>query len=109
MIFYTVPGKNISERNLTLSGLDAIVTLDLPITEFVPINLSIISTVSPSDTAPVTADFPSSYQYTLTFTDLNPGVDYSYTVQVVFHNIVVATFSGSFSTALFCEFIKFSF
>lgn len=97
----TAPGRNITERNVTISVPDVVVTVDLPITEFVPSNLSIISTVTPNDTAEVRADFPFSYRYTVTFTDLNPGVDYNYTVRIVTRDVMtdeVANFTGSFST-----------
>ena len=83
------------------------VTLDFPLTIFVPDDLIVISTISPEDNPQVRADFPSSYQYTLTFTDLNPGVDYSYTVQVVLQNnktAIVTSASGTFSTVILREF-----
>ena len=66
----------------------------------------LISTVSPEDTAPVTDNFPFSYQYTLTFTDLNPGVDYNYTVEIVRrnNNMTIQSFARPFTTTALREF-----
>ena len=97
-----VPGRDIImlDERLT-SPTSYTITLGLPLTNGPTFGLIIISTLTPNDTAPVTADFSPSYEYTLTFTDLTPNADYNYTVRIVIRDrpeIEIATFTGSFST-----------
>ena len=97
-----VPGPDITvlDERLT-SPTSYTITLGLPLTDDLISTLIITSTLTPNDTAPVTANFPPSYQYPLTFTDLTPNADYNYTVRIVLNfrmDIEVATFTGSFST-----------
>ena len=61
-------------------------TMNLPLTEYRPDQLQIITSLSPNDTAPVVADFPANYQYTVMFSGLMPGTSYIYTVRVVRRN-----------------------
>ena len=97
-----VPGPNITVLDERLTSPTSYnITLGLPLPDS-PLNtLCIVSTLTPNDTAPVTADFPFSYEYTVTFTDLTPNADYNYTVRIVVRDrpeIEIATFTGSFST-----------
>ncbi len=76
-------------------------TTNLPITEYPPDQLQIIVSITPNDTAPVVANFPANYQYTVMLSDLMPGTSYIYTVRVVRRSDttdVVDAFVGSFTT-----------
>ena len=71
---HTVPGRNITTQNGgMLSDTSFTVTVNLPITEYRPDQLQIIVFLNPNDTAPVVADFPASYQYTVMFSGLMAG------------------------------------
>ena len=80
------------------------ITITLPFTEYQPEQLLIISTVEPpSDDGPIMADFTSpSMQYTVTFTDLDPATEYTFTIRIVLRSNktvdVVPAVSGSFLT-----------
>ncbi len=60
--------------------------MNLPLTEYQPDQLLVTTSLTPNDTAPVVADFPASYQYTVMFSGLMPGTSYTYTVRVVRRN-----------------------
>ena len=66
-----------------MSGTSFTAIVNPPLTEYLPDQLQIIVSLSPNDTAPVVADFPASYQYTVMFSSLMPGTSYTYTVRVV--------------------------
>ncbi len=78
-LIYIVPGRYI----ITEDDEDTGFTINLPITEYRPDQLKINIFVTPNDTAPVLADFPANYQYTVMFLGLMPGTSYTYTVRVV--------------------------
>ncbi len=60
------------------------VTITLPLTPYQPEQLLIVSTVDPSDTAQIVAFYTGySEQYSVTFTGLNPGTQYSFTIRIV--------------------------
>ena len=61
------------------------ITITLPLTEYQPEQLLIISTVEPpSKYGPIKANFTSpSMQYTVTFTDLDPATEYTFTIRIV--------------------------
>ena len=104
---YIVPDRNITSPNGgMMSGTSFTVTLDLPITEFQPDQLQIIISLSPNDTAPVVANFPANYQYTVMFSSLMPGTSYTYTVRVVRRSDmmnVVEPFERSFTVVVLCK------
>ncbi len=79
---------------------------NLPLTEYRPDQLQIIVSLTPNDAAPVVADFPASYQYTVMFSGLMAGTSYTYTVRVVRRSDmtdVVDAFVGSFTIVVFCK------
>ncbi len=85
--------------------------MNLPLTEYRPDQLQIIVSLTPNNTAPVVADFPASYQYTVMFSGLMPGTSYTYTVRVVRHSDItdiVDAFVGSFTIVVFCKLLYMS-
>ncbi len=102
---HTVPGRNITTQNGgMLSETSFSATVNLPITEYQPDQLHIIVSLSPNHAAPVVADFPASYQYTVMFS-LKAGTSYIYTVRIVRRNDmtdVVEPFEGSFTIVVLC-------
>ncbi len=79
-----VPDQNIASQNgRIVSDTSFTATMNLPLTEYQPDQLLVIVSISPNDTAPVVADFPASYQYTVMFSGLMTGTSYVYTVWVV--------------------------
>ncbi len=66
-----------------MSGNSFTATVNLPITEYRPDQLLVITSFTPNDFTPVVADFPASYQYTVMISSLIPGTSYTYTVRVV--------------------------
>ena len=84
------------------------VTVNLPITEYPPDQLQIIVSLIPNDTAPVVADFPASYQYTVMLSGLMAGTSYIYTVRVVRRSDmtnVVEPFEGSYTIIVLRKFL----
>ena len=81
------------------------ITITLPLTEYQPEQLLIITTVEPpSDDGPIMANFTSpSMQYTVTFTDLDPATEYTFTIRIFLRSNntvdVVQPVSGNFTTA----------
>ncbi len=78
------------------------VTLSLPTAlSYSPSELVIISTLTPNDTAPITDDYPSSSQYSVSFPSLRVGVAYSYYIRIVLRGNssidVFIPFQGSFT------------
>ncbi|XP_064393477.1 uncharacterized protein LOC135340957 isoform X2 [Halichondria panicea] len=59
------------------------ITLTLPEINYPHSELIIISTLTPTDSVPITDDFPFSSQYSVTFNRLSDGVVYSYSIRVV--------------------------
>ncbi len=85
-----------------MSGTSFTAIMNLPLTEYLPDQLVIIVSLTPNDTAPVVADFPANYQYTVMFSGLTAGTSYTYTVRVVCHSDmtdVVDAFVGYFTIA----------
>ncbi len=81
---HAVPGQNTTSQNGGIvSDTSFTAITNLPLTEYRPGQLQIITSLSPNDTAPVVANFPASYQYTVMFSGLMPGTSYTYTVRVV--------------------------
>ncbi len=70
--------------------------VNLPITEYQPDQLLIIVSLSPNETAPVVADFPASYQYTVMFSGLKAGTSYI-TVRILFDSDMTDVVEGSFT------------
>ena len=105
---HIVPGRNITiEDDEMVLYSSFTFTTNLPITEYRPDQLQINISVTPNDAAPVAADFPASYQYTVMFSGLMTGTSYTYTVRVVRRSDmtdVVDSFVGSFTTAALRKF-----
>ncbi len=80
---HAVPGQTITVQDEMVSGTSFTVTVNLPITEYQPDQLQIIVSLIPNDTAPVVADFPASYQYTVMFSDLMYDTSYNYSVWIM--------------------------
>ena len=61
------------------------ITITLPLTEYQPEQLLIISTVEPpSDYGSLQGEFTSpSMLYTVKFTNLNPATEYNFTIRIV--------------------------
>ncbi len=92
---------------MTVSGTDVIINVSLPITEYRPDHLQITVYLSPNDTAPVVADFPDSYQYTVMFSGLKAGTSYNYSVWIMRRSDMtdgVDHFVGFFAIAALCKF-----
>ena len=78
------------------------ITITLPLTEYQPEQLVIVSTVEPPDDGPIMADFTSpSVQYTVAFTDLDPATEYTFTIRIVLRSDntvdVVPRVTGAFA------------
>ncbi len=69
-----VPGKNTTSQNGGIvSGTSFTAIMNLPLTKYRPNQLQIIVSLTPNDTAPVVANFPANYQYTVMFSSLMPS------------------------------------
>ncbi len=79
--FCTVPLIVISSAGQTTSAYT--ITLKLPEISYSRSELIIISTLTPTDSAPITDDYPLSSQYSVTFNGLSVGVVYSYSIRIV--------------------------
>ena len=81
------------------------ITITLPLTEYQPEQLVIISTASAlGEDETVRANFTSpSVQYTVTFTDLDPATGYTFTIRIVLRSDntvdVVTANNGTFTTS----------
>ncbi len=60
-----------------------ILTLTLPRISYSQSELFIVSTLTPADSAPIVNDFPLSSQYSVIFSGLSAGVEYSYSIRIV--------------------------
>ncbi len=80
---HAVPGRTITVQDEMVSGPSFTVTVNLPITEYLPDKLQIKISLSPNDTVPVVADFPASYQYTVMFSGLVVDTSYNYTIWIM--------------------------
>ncbi len=89
-----------------LSNPSFTVTVNLPITEYLPDQPQIIVSLGTNDTAPVVADFSDIYQYTVKLSDLMVDTSYIYTVRVVRRSDMtdaVEPFEGSFTIVVLCK------
>ncbi len=83
-----------------VSGTSFTATVNLPITEYQPDQLLVSVSLSPNDTAPVVANFPASYQYTVMFSGLMYDMSYNYSVWILRSDMTgVDHFEGSFAIA----------
>ena len=74
--------------------------MTLPVTPYRPDELEIISSINPPDVEPIRASFPTSLEYTVTFSNLRVGTSYTYTIMIILKSnpaiIVVNPATGSF-------------
>ncbi len=99
---HAVPGQTITVQEEMVSGTSFTVTVNLPITEYRPHQLLVGVSLIPNDTAPIVADFPASYQYTVMLSGLMVDTSFIYTVRVVRRGDMtdaVDHFEGSFTIA----------
>ncbi len=99
---HAVPGQTITVQDEMVSGTSFTVTVNVPITEYRPHQLHIIVSLIPNDTAPIVADFSTSYQYTVMLSGLMVDTSFIYTVRVVRRSDMTAAvdhFVGSFEIA----------
>ncbi len=97
---HAVPGRAITVQDEMVLGTSFTVTVNLPITEYQPDQLLVSVSLIPNDTAPVVADFPASYQYTVMFSGLMAGTSYNYSVWIMRRDMTdVDHFVGSFAIA----------
>ena len=107
LLYVPVPSRNIT--NVTQgqpTDTSHTITITLPLTEYQPEQLLIISTIEPpSDDGPIMANFTSSsMQYTVTFTGLTGATIYNFTIRIVLRSNntadVVRAATGSFMTMM---------
>ncbi len=103
---HAVPGRTITVQDEMVSGPSFTVTVNLPITEYRPDQLQIKISLIPNDTAPVVANFPASYQYTVMFSGLMYDMSYNYSVWIMRRDMTDAVdhFVGSFAIAALRKF-----
>ncbi len=82
------------------------ITLTLPEINYPHSELIIMSTLTPTDSAPITDDYPLSSQYSITFNGLSVGVVYSYSIRIVLRRNtsidVSIPLTGSFQLSKHC-------
>ena len=82
------------------------ITLTLPEINYPHSELIIVSTLTPTDSAPITDDYPLSSQYSVTFNGLSVGVVYSYSIRIVLRRNtsidVSIPLTGSFQLSKHC-------